>query len=126
MDGGIRAALLQASAQQPDDPLGGGLAPMGIRHSGQGVKGRGYFGLLPHSGGSVSSELSSEFDYNGAPVEHPLLVPSLDANELKHLLSGAEPTPEIYQKAQDHAIMRMKAGKNPFAGPGDLQIPAPQ
>src|SRR6185312_16118142 len=93
----------------------GGLAPYGQRYSGVGVKGNGYFGPLAHAGGALSSEISSEFDHNGKTIEHPLIVPTLNADELNHLLSGGQPTPPIYQKAQQWAIQRINQGKSPFA-----------
>ena len=102
-----------------------GLAPFGQRHSGEGVKGKGYFGMLPHAGGSFSSELSSETDINGKNTEHPLIVPTLNASELQHLLSGNDPTPEIYKKAQDYAAQRIDQGKSPFAQPNELRYPVP-
>ena len=102
-----------------------GVAPFGLRHSGEGVKGHGYFGLLPHQGGSVSSELSTESDINGKNVEHPLIVPTLNANELQHLLSGNEPTPEIIGKSQSWAADRIRQGKSPFASPNELRYPVP-
>ena len=102
-----------------------GLAPFGQRHSGEGVKGKGYFGMLPHVGGSFSSELSSEADINGKNTEHPLIVPTLNAAELQHLLSGNDPTPEIYKKAQDYAAQRIDQGKSPFAQPNELRYPVP-
>ena len=102
-----------------------GFAPFGSRHSGEGVKGKGYFGMLPHAEGGSSSELSSEADINGKNTEHPLIVPTLNAAELKHLLSGNEPTPEIYKKAQDFAAQRIEQGKSPFAQPNELRYPIP-
>lgn len=104
---------------------GQGLAPYGQRHTGEGVKGLGFFGAVPHSDGGYSTEISSEFDHNGKTVEHPLMVPTLTAEQIKHLLSGAEPTEEIYQAAQDHALSRMQQGQSPFFS-GGLRYPLPQ
>ena len=59
-----------------------GLAPFGIRHSGEGAKGKGYFGELPSKDGMVSTEISTESDIG----EHPLLVPTLTRKEIQHLL----------------------------------------
>ena len=58
-----------------------GLAPFGIRHSGEGAKGKGYFGKLPSKDGMISTEISTESDIG----EHPLLVPTLTRKEIKHL-----------------------------------------
>jgi hypothetical protein len=97
------------------------VAPYGIRHSGEGVKGLGYFGLLRGKEG-VSTELSAEDDDG----EHPLLVPTLTRKEIDHLLSGNEPTDAIYEKAAGHAKMRKEAGKSPFAEPTELRRPLPK
>jgi hypothetical protein len=105
---------------------GMGLAPYGLRHSGEGAKGLGFFGALPHQGGGYSTEISSEFEHNGKSVEHPLLVPTLDVSEIKHLLSGQEPTEAIYEKARAFALQRANMGLNPFAGPQDLRYPMPR
>lgn len=119
----IRQALAAAMSEaQPTEQLGGGVAPFGLRNSGQAAKGLGYFGRIPTQDGSVATELSSEFEYNGQPVEHPLLVPTLEADEISHLVSGGEPTRGIYDKAQRHAIARILKGESPFAGPADLRM----
>ena len=98
-----------------------GMAPYGIRHSGEGFKGKGYFGELPSKDGMVSTEISTESDIG----EHPLLVPTLTRKEIQHLLSGEEPTEDIYRKAEEHAIKREKSGKSKFASPTELRYPLP-
>jgi hypothetical protein len=100
-----------------------GLAPYGIRHSGEGVKG---FGMLPHASGGTSTEISTESDIYGKNTEHPLIVPTLNAGELQHLLAGNQPTDEIYRKAQEHAISRIDKGLSPFAQPNELRYPVPK
>jgi hypothetical protein len=99
---------------------GQGLAPYGLRHSGQAPKGLGFMGAVPHPEGGHSTELSTEFDMNGKPVEAPLMVPTLTAAELKQLLT-AGPNDGIYEKARLHALQRMQKGLSPFAGPQDLR-----
>jgi hypothetical protein len=101
-----------------------GLAPYGLRHSGEGAKGKGYFGTLPTTDGRVATEISSEFEYKGKNVEHPLIVPTLNKAELDHLLSGKEPTEAIYSKAQAFAKKRIDEGKSAFADPTELRYPA--
>jgi hypothetical protein len=103
-----------------------GLAPYGIRHSGEGVKGKGYFGMLPHASGGTSTEISTESDIYGKNTEHPLIVPTLNAGELQHLLAGNQPTDEIYRKAQEHAVSRIDKGLSPFAQPNELRYPVPK
>jgi hypothetical protein len=101
---------------------GQGLAPYGLRHSGEGAKGKGYFGELPTTDGRTATEISSENDEG----EHPLIVPTLTKKELNHLLSGEEPTDEIYDKAASWARTRRKSGKSPFADPTELRMPVPE
>ena len=95
-----------------------GLAPHGMRHSGEGVKGSGYFGYLPASDG-YATEMSAE-DESG---EFPLLVPTLSREEIEHLLAGYSPTEDIYRKAVEHAERRRKEGKSPFAEATGLKYP---
>ena len=103
-----------------------GIAPYGLRHSGMAPKGLGYFGVLNRPDGGVSTELSAESDYKGKPLEYPLLVPTLDANEMSLLLKGGKPTPQIYEKAYQYAVNRMRSGMSPFAGWQELRYPTPK
>ena len=102
-----------------------GLAPYGLRNSGEGAKGKGYFGALPNKEGGVSTEISSEFTYKGKNVEHPLIVPTLNKAELDHLLEGKKATDAIYSKAQAFAKKRIDEGKSVFAEPTELRYPTP-
>jgi hypothetical protein len=102
-----------------------GIAPYGLRNSGEGVKGKGYFGALPNKEGGVSTEITSEFEYKGKNVEHPLIVPTLNKAELDHLLSGKKPTDAIYSKAEAFAKKRIDEGKSVFAEPTELHYPMP-
>ena len=99
-----------------------GLAPYGLRHSGEGVKGKGYFGGLPTKSGRTATEISSENDEG----EYPLIVPTLTKKELDHLLADKKPTDEIYDKAESWARTRKKSGKSPFAEPTELRMPIPK
>ena len=104
--------------------LNGGIAPYGLRHAESvyepiSAKGKGYFGKLPTSEGTMATEISADSDIG----QYPLLVPTLTANEVQWLLDGKEPTEDIYRKAEQYAIYRMKRGMSPFAGYGDLRIP---
>jgi len=102
-----------------------GLAPYGLRNSGEGAKGKGYLGALPNKEGGVSTEISSEFTYKGKNVEHPLIVPTLNKAELNHLLAGKEATDAIYSKAQAFAKKRIDEGKSVFAEPTEMRYPTP-
>ena len=113
---------------------GGGLAPHGMRHSGEGAKGKGYFGMMPSQDigeGPVdyslatqphSTEISLEDDDIG---EYPSLVPGLTKEEMDHMLAGNAPTDSIIQKARMHAMMRQQKGMSPFAQPDELRHPVP-
>lgn len=106
---------------------GVGIAPFGIGHSGERVKGKGFFGPLPsqQDGYSLlpnfSTEISTEDDFG----EYPLMVPTLSADELDLLLKGSDPTDAIYDKAFEHAKMRRSKGLSPFAGTGEAAYPVP-
>jgi hypothetical protein len=92
-----------------------------MRHSGEGVKGSGYFGYLPASDG-YATEMSAENEGG----EFPLLVPTLSKEEIEHLLAGNSPTDEIFRKAVEHAERRKKEGKSPYADPTGLKHPVPK
>jgi len=98
-----------------------GLAPYGLRNSGDEVKGKGYFGGLPTQSGRTATEISSGNDEG----EYPLIVPTLTKKELNHLLADKKPTDEIYDKAESWANERKKNGKSPFAEPTELRMPTP-
>jgi hypothetical protein len=106
------------------------LAPYGLRYSESvydqpQIKGRGYMGAIPTSEGEPMTELSSSFEMNGRVIQHPLIVPTLSTQEVNLLRMGGEPTPEIYQKAQQFALGRIQQGLSPFATPQDLRMSAP-
>lgn len=112
----------------------GGLAQYGLLHSGQGAKGKGYFGPMSSQdigdGGPVdyslgaqpySTELSAENDQG----EYPTMVPGLAREELDHLRAGHEPTDDIIRKAEAHAEKRRASGRSPFSQPDELRYPVP-
>lgn len=90
-------------------------------------KGTGFFGELKMRDGSdaVATEISVGVEFNGQETQIPTLVPTLSDSEVDYLLKGGQPTPEIVQKAVDHAKQRIKDGKSPYAdqpAPLDEQI----
>jgi hypothetical protein len=118
--------LAQAISRQP------GIAPYGMRHLENGqditegtVKGKGYFGEVPANRGGAMTEFSSAYEQDGNLVSHPLIVPTLNKQEVDLLKMGLDPTPEIYKKAQDYAQQRIAAGQSPFATPQELRYPVP-
>lgn len=105
---------------------GGGIAPYGIRHSGEGAKGLGFFGAVPTPHGGYSTEISAEDYINGRMTEFPLMVPTLTAGELSQLIAGGNPAQSIYDKALRYAQQRIQQGLSPFAAPGDMRYPVPR
>ena len=85
----------------------------GLRPDGT-PKGEGWLGPLKRPGGGVSSELSVDFDFDGKKVYLPLLVPTLNQQEIDYLLNGGNPTPDIKKKAIDHYLKMKSEGKGPF------------
>ncbi len=99
-------------------------APYGLRED-RTPKGVGFFGELRRPDGDMSTELSFDFDQDGKKVFAPLLVPTLSRQEIDLLLSGAKPTPDIFNKASQHAMERLRLGKPAFALPDEL-YPVPK
>jgi hypothetical protein len=72
-----------------------------------------------------STELSTSVTVDGVRLLFPLLVPSLTAEEIAHLVDGGAPTRAIAEKAYAHAQQRRAAGQSPFADVGDqVTLPA--
>ncbi len=74
----------------------------------------GFLGELRRPDGGVSSELSMGVNIDGKERLIPSLVPSLSKEEIDRLLGNGGFTPEIVQKAVDHARRRMAVGISPF------------
>lgn len=84
-------------------------------------KGKGYFGEMPmKEKDGVFTEVGASGNINGKEIDYPLVVPTLNKEELDFLASGAwqhgTPIPEsIQEKGRKHAEMRIAQGKSPFA-----------
>lgn len=108
-----------------------GVSPFGVRYS-ETVQDQfepkryGYFGGIPNKDGAMMTELSSSFELDGKIIRHPLVVPTLTAEEISLLQSGKEPTPSIYDKAQAWAMSRIQKGQDPFATTQDVRFPVPE
>jgi hypothetical protein len=89
-------------------------------------KQRGYFGEMRTPDNRPIGELSSEFEYDGKNIAHPLIVPTLTKEELDLLISGGRPTEDIFKKAQMWALSRIERGQDPFATQQDIRFPMPQ
>ena len=110
---------------------GMGFAPIGARYASTPgepfqAKGLGYFGPIKSKQGDTMTELSFAFDLDGQEVSAPLLVPTLDKEEVMLLQSGGRPTDTIYRKAYDFAMQRMQQNRDTFAQPQELRYPAPR
>lgn len=103
---GLGVAL--APLAEPTDPT------WGTRRDGT-KKGPGWLGVLRRPDGDVSTELSVTVNLNDKEIDVPLLVPTLNRQEINSLLSGAKaPSKEIVTKAVNHARSRIAAGKSPY------------
>ena len=86
------------------------------------LKGKGYFGELARPDKRVSTEISIGVPIDGKETLIPSMVPTLNKAELDELLSlpeGKIPSLSIRQKAQAHAVERMKKGLPVFASPDE-------
>ena len=95
---------------------------MGKRFNSNDEKGTGWLGLMKRPDGNVSTEISVGTSIDGKQTEIPLMVPTLDAKEIKYLLETPVDSKKfmdnmpktIMQKAVEHANTRVKGGKSPF------------
>lgn len=91
-----------------------------------GYKGLGYFGRLPSvdekGKPTYSTELAGEMD----GIHFPLLVPTLSKDEVSQLLAGKPATDAIWKKAYEHALMRGRGAKSPFATQYDMPVERPR
>lgn len=103
-----------------------GLAPYGIRHSGEGAKGLGYFGETTSPSGQAVTEYSL---YDEDIGEYPSIVPTLTSEELQDTIrrssQGQSPSMEVVIKARMYAKDRLSEGKSPFSDPTELRFPVP-
>jgi len=98
------------------------------------AKGSGYFGEIKRPDGNVMTEISIGVGLNGKETLIPLIVPTLNKSELNYLMRNnpdsemfMEKMPKsIMDKAVDHAVMRMKEGKSPFAEANEKPMQMPK
>ena len=122
-DGG---AVGEGSASLRPSETSMGLAPYGVRHSGEGLKGKGYFGEIQSPSGQSVTEYSL---YDEDIGEYPSIVPTLTAEELQDTIrrssQGEQPSAEVIMKARMYAKDRLSEGKSTFSGPTELRLPVP-
>ena len=91
-------------------------------------KGAGFFGELKRPDGNISTEISIGVNINNKETEIPLLVPTLNKNEVDWLLKTDPKSKSFFQelpqsilrKAVNYASYRIKANKSPFAEAGEI------
>lgn len=123
--GAIQQGIASAQERKPE---GVQVADSGYGNRIDGTpKGAGYFGELKRPDGDISTELSVGIEIDGKETQIPLLVPTLNKDEIKWLLNNP-PTPNppksIMEKAVKHAMRRINEGKSPFADSGQIQSDA--
>ena len=94
-------------------------------------KGQGYLGVLHRPDGGVSTEISASFDDVAGGKDIPLMVPTLNRDEVNALLNTPSDDPQFYQKiprsvfqkAVDYAMSRQREGLPYFAQPYEYVNP---
>ena len=86
------------------------------------AKGSGWLGPHKTESGSDVSEYSIGMDIDGKEMDIPTMVPGLNDDEIKQLLTAAEyesfPNTAIVSKAVAHARKMLAEGKSVFAPEG--------
>jgi hypothetical protein len=96
-------------------------------------KGMGYFGEIKRPDGNVMTEISIGVGLDGKETLIPLIVPTLNKSELNYLMKNNPEAEDfmdklpksIIDKAVEHASMRMKQKKSPFADDDDDIVSMP-
>ena len=91
-------------------------------------KGKGYFGEIKRPDGNVMTEVSIGVGLDGKETLIPLIVPTLNKQEIEYLRKSNIDSPEfmknippsIIDKAVDFASGRIKQKKSPFADPTEV------
>jgi hypothetical protein len=114
-------SFASAPASAPTPPAATKTDPNLLRPDGT-KKGDGWLGVQQRPDGGVSTELSIEVEWDGKKTLIPLMVPTLNKQELNWLLTNdvdPKKVPDsIRQKAEDHALGRIRQGLSPFKDGG--------
>jgi len=97
-------------------------------------KGSGFFGEIKRPDGNVMTEISIGVGINGKETLVPLIVPTLDKNELNYLMKSdpkskqfmSKMPPSIIDKAVNFASDRIKNNQSPFADPNEKPFEMPK
>lgn len=90
-------------------------------------KGSGYFGEIKRPDGNVMTEITIGVGLNGKETQIPLIVPTLNKQELDALMKNDPKSKDfmkriptsIIDKAVEHAVQRMQQNKSPYAEEGE-------
>ena len=85
----------------------------GLRPDGT-PKGLGWLGVFENPSGGLSSELTVSANVDGKDIYFPLLIPGLSDEEIDKVLLSKEIPEDIFQKALNHAMMRISSGMSPY------------
>ena len=91
------------------------------------AKGSGYFGEIKRPDGNVMTEVSIGVGLNGKETQIPLIVPTLNKQELDALMRNDPKSKDfmkripasVIDKAVEHAVQRMQQNKSPYAEEGE-------
>jgi len=93
-------------------------------------KAMGFYGKIPLPNGDFATEYSTTQDIDGKGVEMPLLPPNLTKDEFENVkMSASTKSPvlqSVYDKAREHAVMRINNGQSPFWGIPEAYTPMPK
>ena len=93
-------------------------------------KAMGFYGKIPLPNGDFSTEYSTKQDIDGKGVEMPLLLPGLTKDEFENVKmaasTGSPLLQSVYDKAREHAVMRMGNKQSPFWGIPEAYNPMPE
>lgn len=61
------------------------------------------------------TELTAESDVDGRHLQYPLITPNQSFKDLSNVLTGGQPTEEMFRAAIDFAIRQGMQGRKPYA-----------
>lgn len=86
-----------------------GMRPDGTR------KGNGWLGAIPHYGpDGAQNGVSTELTFEAGGHQMPLIVPTLNPDQLRSLQHGGPLTPDIAKTAIDFARSMARRGRSPY------------
>ena len=93
-------------------------------------KAEGFYGRVPLPNGGFATEYSVSQGIDGKNVEMPSLVPNLTKDEFENVKTSASTgsplLQSVYDKAREHAVMRINNKQSPFWGIPEAYTPMPK